>query len=503
PSVQVGDPFTEKLLVECCLAIFAEDLVVGIQDLGAAGISCAVTELASAGSVGMRITLDDVPLRDATLAPEEILMSESQERMCAVVEPAKLPRVLQLCQRWGVLATPIGEVTDTGRVELYWRGEQITNLPPASVAHDGPVYDRPAARPADLDALQVDSPDRLARPSTVDELRDTLLRMVGAPNLASKRWVTDQYDRYVQGNTALAQPHDAGVIRVDAASGLGVAVATDGNGRYCRLDPYAGAQLALAEAFRNVAAACARPLAVTDCLNFGSPEDPAVMWQFIETVRGLADGCQFLGTPVTGGNVSFYNQTGATPINPTPVIGVVGVLPDVARRTRIDRPAGCRLLLLGVTRCEFGGSEWAWHVHGHLGGRPPAVDLGAERALARVLVDGAGDGVIAAAHDLSDGGLAQALIESCLAAGVGARIALPAGELTAFDWLFSESAARAIVAVTPGDEVAFADRCTTAGVPAIPVGETGGDALDIDGSLVVPLAELRNGHDATLPALFG
>jgi phosphoribosylformylglycinamidine synthase len=493
PSVQVGDPFTEKLLIECCLEIFAEDLVVGIQDLGAAGISCATTELASAGTGGMRVDLDTVPLRDQTLAPEEILMSESQERMCAVVEPAKLDRFLEICAKWGVTATAIGEVTDTGRLEISWRGQTIVDVPPRTVAHDGPVYDRPMRRPADLDALQADSPDRLPRPA---DLRKTLLRMVSAPNLADKRWVTDQYDRYVQGNTVLAQPEDSGVIRVDEQSGLGVAVAADGNGRYTRLDPYQGTQLALAEAYRNVAATGATPIAVTNCLNYGSPEDPEVMWQFAESVRGLADGCQQLGTPVTGGNVSFYNQTGTTPINPTPVIGVLGLIDDVAQRTRSGFTDGARILLLGDTRPEFGGSEWAWTEHGHLGGRPPAVDLERERLLAQVLVDGAKQGLLTAAHDLADGGLAQALVESCLTGGVGARLTLPGD---AFVALFSESAGRAIVAVT---DDRFERLCAEHGLPVTDLGIATGTDLDIEGVLSVPLDELREAHESPLPQLF-
>ncbi|HEY2174759.1 MAG TPA: phosphoribosylformylglycinamidine synthase subunit PurL, partial [Mycobacteriales bacterium] len=502
PSVQVGDPFTEKLLIECCLEIFADDLVVGIQDLGAAGLSCATTELASAGDGGMRVTLDEVPLRDATLAPEEILMSESQERMCAVVEPAKLDRVLTICAKWGVNATVIGEVTGTGRLEISWRGEQIVDVPPRTVAHEGPVYDRPMARPADLDALQADPPDGLARPATVEDLRATLLRMVSSPNLADKRWVTDQYDRYVQGNTVLAQPQDAGILRLDERSRLGIALATDGNGRYTRLDPYAGAQLALAEAYRNVAATGATPVAVTDCLNFGSPEDPGVMWQFAEAVRGLADGCATLGTPVTGGNVSFYNSTGTAPIHPTPVIGVLGILDDVSRRTPIDFGAdGDVLLLLGDTRDEFGGSEWAWVEHRHLGGRPPAVDLERERLLAEVLVAGARDGLLRAAHDLSDGGLAQALVESCLAGRTGATVRLPAG-IDPFVALFSESAGRAVVAVAPADEERFTRQCVERGLPCVPVGVVGGPTLDLAGIFGVPLEELRAAHETTVPALF-
>ena len=328
PSVQVGDPFTEKLLVECCLELFADSLVVGIQDLGAAGVACATTELAAAGTGGMLVRLDAVPLRDASLGPPEILMSESQERMMAVVEPARVDQFLGVCAKWDVRAAVIGEVTDTGRLVMTWHGEPVVDIPPSSAA-EGPVYARPAMRPAAQDALADDDPAALGRPADGAGLRADLLALLASPGLADKSWVTDQYDRYVHGDTVLAMPEDGGLIRVDEATGLGIALATDGNGRYCRLDPYLGTQLALSEAYRNVAATGARPLAVTNCLNFGSPEDPAVMWQFAEAVRGLADGCAALGVPVTGGNVSFYNQTGAVAIHPTPVIGVLGVHNDV------------------------------------------------------------------------------------------------------------------------------------------------------------------------------
>ena len=510
PSVQVGDPFTEKVLIECCLEIFERGLVEGIQDLGGAGLSCATTELASAGLAstgtgGMRVALDRVPLREPSMAPHEVLVSESQERMCAVVRPEHVAEFLAVCARWEVLATVIGEVTDTGRVEVTWHGELVVDVPPRTVAHEGPVYHRPLARPADQEALVADVPTaaRLARPAGGAQLRATLLRLAAAPNLCDRSWVTDQYDRYVQGNTVLAQPEDAGVVRVDPATGRGVAVATDGNGRYTRLDPYAGAQLALAEAYRNVAATGARPLAVTNCLNFGSPEDPGVMWQFAEAVRGLADACQELGVPVTGGNVSFYNQTGDAPILPTPVVGVLGVLTDVARRTPMGlRGDGDVLLLCGETRDELGGSEWAHVVHGHLGGRPPAVDLAAERALAEVLVGGAEQGLLAAAHDLSDGGLAQALVEACLRGGRGARVDLPGG-LDPFVALFAESTARALVAVPPGQLAAWTELCAAHRVPLTRLGTVGGDALVVGGLFEVPLAELRAAWTATLPALFG
>jgi phosphoribosylformylglycinamidine synthase subunit PurL len=505
PSVQVGDPFMEKLLIECCLELYAAGLVLGVQDLGAAGVACATTELAAGGGpgVGMRVRLDAVPLRDASLGPAEILMSESQERMMAIVEPAGLERFMAICAKWDVEATVIGEVTGTGRLEMTWHGEVVVDIPPRTAADEGPVYQRPAARPPGQAALNADQPSRLERPGTGAELRSTLLALLGAPDAADKTWVTEQYDHYVRGETVLAMPQDAGLIRVDEQTSLGVALAVDGNGRYCQLDPYAGTQLALAEAYRNVAATGARPLAVTNCLNFGSPEDPGVMWQFTEAVRGLADACLTLGVPVTGGNVSFYNQTGATAIHPTPVVGVLGVHDDVRQRLSIGfAREGCPVVLLGRTEPEFGGSLWAQVAHGHLGGRPPAVDLEAERSLAEVLAAAADSGLLDAAHDLSDGGLAIALAECCLAGGQGCAVRLP-GEGEEFGYLFGESAARAVVAVRPGAEAEFAALCADRGVPATMVGVTGGTGLEVAGCFTVSLDELAAAHRATLPALFG
>ncbi|RBY80392.1 phosphoribosylformylglycinamidine synthase subunit PurL [Blastococcus sp. TF02-09] len=499
PAVQVGDPFTEKLLIEACLELFAQDLVTGIQDLGGAGLSCATSELASAGTGGMHVDLDAVPLRDSTLTPAEILMSESQERMCAIVEPGKVEQFLAVCRKWDVRAAVIGEVTDGDRLTVDWHGERIVDVPPRTVAHEGPVYERPMARPADLDALQADDPARLPRPTTPAELQAHWLAVVSSPDGADKSWVTEQYDRYVRGNTVLAQPEDAGVVRIDEQSNRGIALSLDGNARFARLDPYTGAQLNLAEAYRNVAATGAKPLAVTNCLNFGSPENPEVMWQFAEAVRGLADGCRALGLPVTGGNVSLYNQTGDVAINPTPVIGVLGVHEDV--RTRVPagwRTAGETVLLLGETRPDFGGSAWASVVHGHLGGRPPALDLAAERTLADLLAALAKQGLVSSAHDLADGGLAQALTESALRYGTGARLALPGDAFTA---LFSESTARVVVTTADPGGVKLA--AEWAGVPVTELGTTGGDALAVEGLPELPLAELRAAWTATLPALFG
>jgi phosphoribosylformylglycinamidine synthase II len=496
PSVQVGDPFMEKLLIECTLELFAARVVAGIQDLGGAGLSCATSELASAGDGGMHVELDRVPLRDSTLAPEEILMSESQERMMAVVEPADVDAFMEICRKWDVEAVVVGEVTDTGRLEIDWHGERVVDVPPRTVAHEGPTYQRPFARPDWQDARQADVAEVLPRPATGAELRETVLRLAASPNLCDKSWITDQYDRYVQGNTVLAQPSDSGMIRIDEETNLGIAVSTDCNGRFALLDPYAGAQLALAESYRNVATGGARPLAISDCLNFGSPEDPAVMWQFAEACRGLKDACLELGIPVTGGNVSLYNQTGETAILPTPVVAVLGVIDDVTRRTPTGfQAAGERVFLLGTTREELSGSEWAGVVHGHLGGRPPVVDLGAEKALAALLADAVG--LLTSAHDLSEGGLSQALVESCLRQGVGATVTLADD---AFVELFSESAARVVVTVAADRAGQLTELAREHGVPVSHLGETGGTALVVTDQFELPLAELRAAWTATLPA---
>jgi len=450
----------------------------------------------------MRVRLDEVPLRDASLGPPEILMSESQERMMAVVEPARVRAFLDVCAKWEIRAAVIGEVTGTGRLVMTWHDETVVDIPPGSAA-DGPVYDRPARRGPDAGALAAADPGSLPRPADGEGLRAALLALIGSPGLADKSWITDQYDRYVRGDTVLAMPEDGGLIRVDEVTGLGIALATDGNGRYCRLDPYLGTQLVLSEAYRNVAMTGARPLAVTNCLNFGSPEDPAVMWQFAEAVRGLADGCAALGVPVTGGNVSFYNQTGTSAVHPTPVVGMLGVHDDVRLRVGIGfspEPAASAIILLGKTEAEFGGSAWAHVLHGHLGGRPPAPRLAAERRLAGLLAAAAADGLLAAAHDLSDGGLAVALAESCLRGEAGCTVQLPGEEFT---WLFSESAARAVVAVRPGAEEAFGSLLTAHGVPGQVIGAVGGDSLVVAGCFSIPLAELAAVHRATLPALFG
>ncbi len=497
PSVQVGDPFVEKVLIECSLEIFAEDLVVGIQDLGGAGLSCATSELASGGTGGMSVELDRVPLRDPSLSPEEILMSESQERMCAIVEPKHINRFLEICKKWDVTATVIGEVTTGDRLEITWHGELIVDVPPRTVAHEGPVYQRPFAEPAYIKQVNNEKVN-VPLPTNAAEIRAAVLKLAGTPNLADKSWVTSQYDKYVQGNTIQAQPDDSGMVRVDESTHLGVAVSTDANANWSYLNPYEGVKLALAEAARNIATAGAVPLAVSNCLNFGSPEDPGVMWQFAETVRGLADGCLEMGLPVTGGNVSFYNQTGSTAILPTPVIAVLGVIDDVRTRTPMsfDR-AGLDLYLLGDTGEDFAGSEWAF-MHGIRGGQSPQSDLQAAMRLNTLLVAGRTEKIFTAAHDLSQGGLSAALTEMVLRHDVGATVTLKNAAVE----LLSETPGRVIVAIEPSKKDALLAQATKAKISCTHIGTSGGDSLTINDS-VISLSELRKAHTETFPRLFG
>lgn len=520
PAVQVGDPFSEKVLIECCLELFGNELVEGIQDLGAAGISCATSELASNGEGGMHVELTNVLLRDPTLTPGEILMSESQERMMAVVTPENQERFEQVMAKWGVEYSWLGEVTDTGRLIIEWDGETIVDVDPRTVAHDGPVYERPYQRPSWQDDLQADSfrASEVGKdlPATASELGNAVVDLMTSPNMADVSWITDQYDRFVGGNTALSQPDDSGVIRVDEETGLGVALATDCNARYAYLDPYTGAQLALAEAYRNVSTTGAIPMAVSDCLNFGSPEDPEVMWQFAEAVRGLADGCQELGIPVTGGNVSLYNQTAGRAIHPTPVVGVMGKFDDVGRRTPsgYERWAdGQAIYLLGTTADELDGSEFA-RGRGHLGGIPPQVDLVTEKTLGEILINASRDGMIDAAHDLSEGGLAAGLAEMSLRFGVGARVALDGvcerDGVDAFTALFSESQSRAIVALPRSEEIRFTDMTSARGFAAIRIGVVDAQSgeLEVAGpfegeSFALPIDELKEAWSSVLPSRFG
>jgi phosphoribosylformylglycinamidine synthase len=390
------------------------------------------------------------------------------------------------------------------------------NVPPRTVAHDGPVYERPVAYPAYQDALNANNVHVAANGNGLhrhndngSELAAQFVQIISSPNQADKGWITDQYDRYVGGNTALAQPDDSGMVRVSEETGLGISIATDANGRYCQLDPYQGAKLALAEAYRNVAVGGAKPMAVTNCLNFGSPENPEVMWQFKQATAGLADGCLELGIPVTGGNVSFYNQTGDVAIHPTPVVGVLGVIDDVARRIPSGwQDEGHNIYLLGTTKDELDGSVWSEVVHGHLGGRPPVVDLAFEKQLAEAIAAASEQGLLASAHDLSEAGLAQAVAECSFRFNMGARIWL--NEICERDGvdrtsaLFSESTGRVLVSVGREDDVKFVGLCEARGIPVLRIGVTDNSGtLEIQDVAGWQLSDLRAAHKGTLAELFG
>ena len=498
PSVQVGDPFAEKVLIEACLELYGAGVVDGIQDLGGGGLACATAELAAAGDGGMRVNLDNVPLRAENMTAAEILASESQERMCAVVAPENLDKFYDICAKWDVTAAEIGEVIDEkDRYVVYHNGEVVVDAP-ASTIDEGPVYERPFARPEWQDELQ-----RLQPVERPEDLKQALLDMVSSPALCSRDFITQQFDRYVRGNTVKAQYSDAGVLRINEETGRGVAVSADASGRYAKLDPNMGARLALAEAYRNVAVTGAKPVAVTNCLNFGSPENTDVMWQFREAVHGLADGAVELGIPVSGGNVSFYNQTGDEPILPTPVVGVLGVIEDVHQTIghdlgTVDEPEV--LVVLGETKDEFGGSIWQQVSGGGLNGLPPQVDLADEEKLAEFFVGNTG---LTAAHDVSEGGLAQAVIEMLLRAGKGVDLDLSKVHEDDFVALFSESASRAVVATTADRVDALLIRADELGIPAATIGATDDSAELTVGGVSLAISELYEAWSQTLPELFG
>lgn len=498
PAVQVGDPFAEKVLIECCLDLYRAGVVVGIQDLGGAGLSCATSELAASGDGGMMVNLDAVPLRAENMTAAEILSSESQERMCAVVTPENVERFKEICAHWDVTVAEIGEVTDNDHLVITHKGEVVVDAPAHTIANEGPEYQRPYARPEWQDELQQFR--GVNKPEDAAGIRQAVIDMVSSPALCSRAFITEQYDRYVRGNTVQAKDADAGVLRIDEETGAGVAVSADCSGRYTKLDPNMGARLALAEAYRNVACTGATPIAVTNCLNFGSPENPDVMWQFKEAVHGLADGCHELGIPVSGGNVSFYNQTGAEPILPTPVVGVLGVIDDVASSIGTKAAAGQQLVLLGETLDEFGGSIWQQVSGAGLNGMPPAVDLGNEQRLAALLSDSRG--VVAAAHDVSEGGLNQTLVELAINAGCGVVVDLAEVADDAFTALFSESASRVVVAMDADNVGGFFAAAEQHGVPATLIGELRGDSYDV-ASVSIPMDELESAWKNTLTELFG
>ena len=498
PNVQVGDPFAGKLLIESCLQLYAEGLLSGIQDMGAAGIACSTAEMASAAGLGMRVDLDRVPLREPSMDAWEILCSESQERMLALVHPLQLDRVLEICRRWGVQATPIGEVIEGDRLIFTRRGEVVHDAPAASLADEGPVYRRPVedwVHPAA--AEDVDS-----EPAPQD-LLDTAITVLQSPNLASARFVWEQYDSIVGSGTFQGPGSDAAVVRLPDAGLRGIAVSTDGNGRWCALNPVEGAKLVVAEAARNVACTGARPVAATNCLNFGSPERPEIMGQFRDVITGMGEACVALSTPITGGNVSFYNQTGETAIHPTPVMGILGVSDDVtAAVPNRFRAAGDLVYLIGAaTRPGLGGSEYLWVTQGRVAGQPPAIDLAEERALQETLVGLATDRVLRSAHDVSTGGLLTTLVESC-ATDVGADVTPE--DVAAQQWLFSESPSRVVVSVTASDAAVLEDCCAAAGVPCRQLGSvTDRRVLSIAGVFDLDLDHVQALSEGALTGALG
>ncbi|MGH2724289.1 MAG: phosphoribosylformylglycinamidine synthase subunit PurL [Actinomycetota bacterium] len=496
PSVQIGDPFSEKLLIEACLELADAGLLVGLQDLGGAGITCAVSESAARAGAGAEIDLDAVPLREPGMEAFEILTSESQERMLAVVRPRDRDAVEAVCRRWGLASAAIGRVTGDGAVRARRDGRVVAEVPATSLAEEGPEYRRPMSSPSSLDALHEDDPT-FAMPPLGPE--GAFRRVLASPNVASKRWVWERYDSLVQGNTVHGPGGDAAVVRIEGSL-KAVALSTDGNGRYGHLDPFLGGAHAVAEAARNVASVGARPLAITNCLNFGNPERPEVMWAFAETVRGMAEACRALGTPVTGGNVSFYNESGESSVYPTAVVGMLGLLDDYRLRVGSGFGPGAVVYLLGETFPELGGTEYAEAVLGKVSGRPPGLDLAREAALHRLLVEGARADLLASAHDCSDGGLAVALAESATAGDTGFAVTLP-GDLPAHVALFSESASRAVVSVQPERAEPFDDLAAELEVPFARIGETGGPRMVFDDLFEMAVAEARDIDESVLPGL--
>ena len=512
PNVQVGDPFAGNLLVECCLELVARGLLAGVQDMGAAGIACTSAELASAAGLGMRLDLDRVPLREASMEPWEVLCSESQERMLALVRPPRLGEVLDVCGRWGVDATPIGEVSDGDRLLVTAGGVLVHDAPASALGDAAPLADRPVL--PWVHARVGDDVDTSAGPATADVVLGELEQLLDDPGAGSARWVWEQYDTLVQSGTVLGPGGDAAMLRLppsDTSVGAGrrgVAVSTDGNGARCALDPLEGARQLVCEATRNVACTGATPLAITNCLNFGSPEVPEVMGAFAATVAGMAEACAALGTPVTGGNVSFYNQTGGVGIHPTPVIGALGVIDTVEDRVgSAFRSSGDVLYQVGaLTAPGLAGSAWQRALGNAPAGRLPAVQLRVERALQALLCALAAQGLARSAHDVADGGLVLCLIESAAPRRLGARLD-PAPDLDPDvdrrQWLFSESPSRVVVSVRPAQEPDLRDLCASMGVGARRLGVVTGEPVLVLGDLDVPLEQAWQRRERAVPRALG
>jgi phosphoribosylformylglycinamidine synthase II len=496
PAVQVGDPFTEKLLLEACLEVMKTGALVGIQDMGAAGLTCSTSEMGSRGGVGVEIDVKDVPQRETGMTPYEIMLSESQERMLMVVKPGREPEVEAIFGKWDLHAVKIGTVTDGTALRVRERGALVADIPNRALTDEAPVYHRPTARPDWIDGIRKLDLTTLAPKG---DAADALKTLLASPTIASKRWIYRQYDHMVRTNTIVLPGLGCGVVRVKGTK-RALAMSVDGQGRFGLLDPRQGAKLAVAEAARNVACAGALPIAATNNLNFGNPEKPDIMWQFAEAVAGIGEACRVLETPITGGNVSLYNETDGKAILPTPVLGIVGVLEDADRVvTRTFKRADTPVVLLGETKPELGGSEYLARIHGLIRGDAPSLDLHAEKRLQRLLVEGAAEGLFLSAHDCSEGGLAITLAECCFdtgGIGVTAMVSGVAGSgsgigrLAAEAALFSESASRVVVSTSSEDLEALMQKAAAAGVPAAIIGTTGGSriTIGIDGERAIDMA---------------
>lgn len=489
PAVQVGDPFTEKLLLEACLELFKTGVVVGIQDMGAAGLTSSSTEMAERAGTGIRIDIEKVPRREESMTPYEVMLSESQERMLIVLEKGKENVAEKIFKKWGLDFSVIGEVTDTGKLIIAEEGKTVAEIPISLISEEAPVYDRPFSEPAYLKETR--SFDLSAIPVPKDMNR-VFLKLLSSPTLSDKRWIWEQYDYMVRTNTVVLPGSDAAVVRIkDTKKALAMTV--NCNSTYCYLDPYTGGAIAVAESARNLACSGALPLAVTDCLNFGSPEEPGVMWQFKRAIEGISEAAVRLNTPVVSGNVSFYNQTGRNAVYPTPTIGMVGLIADVEKHiTQWFKDDGDVIVLLGETREELGGSEYMKHVHGIVEGDPPALDLDAESNLVRALLEASDRGILKSAHDLSEGGIALSLAESCFTPEntVGITVEL-SGAIRGDALLFSESQARALVSLDDKNAGILRTITESNNVPMSVIGRVGGSGFLIKGLIDIPVSEAR------------
>ena len=479
-NVQIGDPFTEKSLIEACLEVLTDDSVVGMQDMGAAGLTCSTTEMASKSDTGMDVDIALVPQREENMTPYEIMLSESQERMMLVVKPGTEDRVKKIFNKWGLSCVNIGKVTDDGLVRIRMNGKVVAEVPPRSLADEGPIYERPYQKPGYIDKVQSFDPGKLKAPK---DLNKTLIQLLGSPDIANKKWVYEQYDHMVQTNTmVLPGAADASVLRLKD-TGKAISITTDGNGAYCYLDPFVGGMIAVCEAARNVVCTGAEPIALTNCLNFGNPEKPDVMWQFKQAVQGMSDACKTLNVPVISGNVSFYNENNGVAVFPTPVVGMLGLI-EAANENEIKHctmgfaKSGDVIVMLGENKDELGGSEYLKVVHGKIAGHPPAIDLNFEKSVQQTCLEAIRNGLVRSAHDTSEGGLAVTVSECCMAGNVGAMLSIM-DPLDPVPLLFSETQSRIILSIPPENLFILEKIAIKHRVPIEVIGKVGGKDLII------------------------